>query len=315
MADITSKLPCEQSEFYAVGDVAWGSCRQQLDLFAGFSPRYTDGFIDTRLAALAAAEAIPGAQARAAAAEIVLTEVAEKAVLCLNEWQKLKRYITKSVPKAALKASLEAAGSLIYEKAGDKNWDKVRALNTAGNTYLVEHEAALLADDNMPTDFMGNYETLKNDFALLYTSVLDARETAKQGTQAKVIANNEAFESLMDMMLDGQQIFKNDPAAADQFIFTEVLKEVSSAGQAGVKGLISEEDSGEVIAGATVRILDTEKVGESGPDGNYIIKPVPNGVYSIEVTADGYAPQLIEGYRINLGAVGTLDIFMVRSEG
>ena len=86
----------------------------------------------------------------------MLTQVAEKAEKCRNEWQKLKRYITKSVPKAALKASLEAAGSLIYEKAGEKNWDKVRALNTAGYTYVVDNEAALLTNDNMAPGFMAD---------------------------------------------------------------------------------------------------------------------------------------------------------------
>ena len=310
MEPITSKLNCEQSEFYAVGDVAWGSCRQQLPAFYSFSPRYTDGFVDTALAELAAAESIPGAQARAARAEIVLTQVAEKAEKCRNEWQKLKRYITKSVPKAALKASLEAAGSLIYEKAGEKNWDKVRALNTAGYTYVVDNEAALLTNDNMAPGFMADYQLLKNEFAVLYTEVLDARETAKQGTQQKVIANNNAFEALMDMMLDGQQIFKDDPAAANQFIFTEVLKEVSSAGQAGVKGLVLQEN-GEVIAGAIISILDTDKEGTSDESGNYEIKPVPNGTYSIRVTAEGYEPQLIEAYKIKLGTVSTLDVVMM----
>ncbi len=305
-----TRYNCEQSELYAVADVAWGSCLQEIVRFATFSERYTEAYVTMAKTGVAAAEAIPSAQARGAVSEILRTQLVILAEQCRDKWQLLKRYITKSVPKEALKASLEAAGSADYEKAIGENWDKVRALNTAGLGYAGEHLAALQANQNMPTAFGTEYNTLKADFAALYTQFLDARETAKQGTASKIDANNMVYDSLMDMMLDGQQLFKNEPATAEQFVFAEVLKSVSSAGPAGIKGTIAGDD-GTVITEALIDILDTDKSGSPDADGKYEIKPVPNGTYAIQVTAPGYEMQLIEGYKISLGTVSTLDIVMV----
>ena len=57
--------------------------------------------------------------------------------------------------------------------------------------------------------------------------------------------------------------------------------------------------------------ISGDKVGETDAEGVYEIKPIPNGTYAIEVSADVYETKLIESYKIKLGTVSTLDITLV----
>ena len=78
---------------------------------------------------------------------------------------------------------------------------------------------------------------------------------------------------------------------------------------ATVRGLVADPDNA-VIPGATVTL--TPQSGKaltavSGSDGNYVIRGVPAGNYSITVTMDGFASFVKEGVRITAGQALTVD--------
>jgi hypothetical protein len=234
--------------------------------------------------------------------------MSETATECLSNWQKLKRYISKAYPENQQKPKLEEAGSLDYLKASQKNWEKVRSLNQAALNFLNNNQATLQANNNMPPTFIADYITPKETFQTQHQSFLDAEETARQGTQDKITANNLVHKNLMDMLLDGQEIFKTNDAVKRQFIFTELLFLVSGAGTAGVRGTIANSNNGELIVNASVIANPGGKTAITNEDGRYLISPLAAGEFTIEIIADGYETQTIENHIVIKGTISTLNI-------
>ncbi len=84
---------------------------------------------------------------------------------------------------------------------------------------------------------------------------------------------------------------------------------LAQAAGATVRGLVADPDNA-VIPGATVTM--TPQSGKplsavSGADGNYVVRNVPAGNYSVTVTMDGFASFVKEGVRVTAGQALTLD--------
>lgn len=156
---------CTQPELYAVGRTGWASYSANLLTFEAYRGYYDAAYATAALAAIDAAELLPDAQARYANTEVYRTELVVLADECLALWQTLKRYILTSFPEAAQKARLEEAGSLRYEKARGYNWEELRMMNVSASSFLVTHNAALTAGNNMPLAFLPSYNTAAASFA------------------------------------------------------------------------------------------------------------------------------------------------------
>ncbi len=303
--------PCAQSELYPACNLGWTSCEQHVADFAAFSPRYDAALIALMRTAISAAEDLPDDQARNANTEILRLQLAAKSKLCTDKWQRIKRYTAKAFSEAEQKPKLEEAGSKNYTAASNNNWDKVRALNNSGLAYLTNNQVALELDNNMPTTFIADYTTEKDAFEALHQDFLDSEETSKQGTQGKVEANNRIYNDLIEMCLDGQEIFKGNEAVKAQFVFKDILRLVSGAKAAGIKGLITSASDGVGVPDAQIQLISGIKIAKSDASGRYELKPIASGTYSIEVSAAGYVTQLIEDVVIRVGQVSTLDIILV----
>lgn len=88
-----------------------------------------------------------------------------------------------------------------------------------------------------------------------------------------------------------------------------------SFGQNGVlKGKVLDDKSGASIAGATVIILQLNKVEFSDQNGDFIFRDVPAGVYELEIAADGYATKQITEQNVIADEVAELIISLLGSE-
>lgn len=309
----TPKYNCTQQELYTIAKVAWQSNLQHLVDFNDFKTKYDNAYATARLAEVNAAESIPDEQARNAASEINRIILEEAAVACLNAWQKLKRYTADAFPVAYQKVKLEESGSDYYLKASQSNWESVQGLMSSGENYLIKNQTALVANNNMPAAFSATFTALKTDFNTKLTTFLDSEEIAKQGTQAKVSANNNIYSFLIDMMLDGQEIFKTDEAIRSQFIFSDVLYLVSGAGSAGFKGIVTSTDGITPVKGAIISIIGKTNTATSDTDGKYNYSPIASGTYNLTITATGYADLLVTDHKVLVGTISTLNIKLTPS--
>ena len=160
-------------------------------------------------------------QARTEASESLRVALVNEAETALAFWQRLKRYVIEAYPADLQTIKLEAAGAPYYAKAGHQNWDFLMALLQAGLNFIETHEAELMANENMPAHFLPRFKDLKLNCVSLHQRFLNSSETANIQTQEKIMANNEVYNNLINMFLDGQEIFKKNGAQPDYSSYLE----------------------------------------------------------------------------------------------
>lgn len=226
---IKPNYSCTQAELYAVGAIAWESCREHLfpaggevKSFNAFKASYTDAYVNGKLAALIAAEDLPDEDTRSDEHETQKILLGKKALDCTTKWKGLKRYIEGAFAKDLWDTKQEAAGANFYEKATHDNWEMVEQLMNDGKNFMAANLATLTAG-GMPAGFPGEFNTLKVQFDVLFLAFKDKQQDAEEKAQAKIVANNAVYADLIAMMKDGQFIFITNPALHERFVFQQVL--------------------------------------------------------------------------------------------
>ena len=98
-------------------------------------------------------------------------------------------------------------------------------------------------------------------------------------------------------------------AMAPPHVLAQAPAGATVATGATVRGLVADPDNA-VIPGATVTLSPQSGkalTAVSGSDGNYVVRNVPAGNYSITVTMDGFASFVKQGVRITAGQALTVD--------
>ena len=121
-------------------------------------------------------------------------------------------------------------------------------------------------------------------------------------TEQCIKALNDIYQRFMAMMLDGQEIFRNDEVVRKQFVFTDVLSRVSGPSQAGLRGVIKDGNTNQPIADARIALFKTDYFAISGYEGNYLLH-CPSGDYEIEVTATGYRSSGLKPVTVTIGTI------------
>lgn len=307
----TQNYNCTEQELYTICETAWNSCRQHLPGFTAFKPKYTDPFIDSRLDDIKTARELPDEQQRNEAYETANIQLRKDGRKACDLWQYLKRYIADAYPSDLHKPKWEAAGYNYYVKASNNNWDSVKGLMTSGLTFINSNMADLTANDNMPLSFKSDFEGAKNDFEKTHQKFIQAEEDSHTGQDKKMTANNALHTDLMSMLLDGQEIYKNEEPIYKQFVFTELLYLASGAGTAGFKGQVTAVGSQLGLQEVTVTIKDNSKTAVTDAEGKYEIHQLASGKYTITFAKEGYEPKIIVDFTVKVGTVSNLNIELI----
>jgi Carboxypeptidase regulatory-like domain len=97
------------------------------------------------------------------------------------------------------------------------------------------------------------------------------------------------YESVMEMLKDGQQIFKDDEAIKRKFTFSYLTSIFQGEGSASLKGYVT-NNVGQPIPGATIISADQKYSATTGSNGYYKISRVAEGTYTFIITCPGYSP-------------------------
>jgi hypothetical protein len=204
-------------------------------------------------------------------------------------WQLLKLYITKAFAADMVQAKLEAAGASFYPKTSVDNWSAVRSLIDTANSFIMANLNDLLANNNMPADFKTKFQTDGDDCIGLSVTFAQVNIEKQMATNVKVEANNGIYASVMEMLKDGQQIFKDNAATRKQFVFSYLVSMYRGEGSASLKGYIV-NDLGLPIEGVTVMSADQKYAAATDEKGYYRITRIAEGTYAFNITCPGYVP-------------------------
>ena len=75
-----------------------------------------------------------------------------------------------------------------------------------------------------------------------------------------------------------------------------------------VTGAIHDAKTGEELLGANVLLVGTSLGASADLDGNYTIRGVPPGTYSLRVSYVGYAPKVVDGVALKAGETTVLNV-------
>lgn len=281
-----------QKDVYSVILTAWGNYAEHQAEFENFKGFYKPDYGIDAIAELNAAKALPDNEARSSEAETLRVAVKEKGLVCLNNFQRLKRYIVTAFPnKEVQKPQNEAAGDNYYEDAANEDWESMEMMNQSAKNYIAANQTVLTDGNNMPATFEANYTSASDEFSALYASFKLAEQTSVS-TAEKIQATNACYSKCIEMMKDGQVIFANEPDVKWKFIFQNLVDMINPA-RAGIKGIVKDNVSFEPLANASI---GAQKAGEpvllinADIDGKYNLQ-LATGLYTVTANATGYAPK------------------------
>jgi hypothetical protein len=270
---------CPQKDLYTIVKLGWKSYDDFLGDFTAFKTTYDAQLAIDQRTALVAARLLPNETTREDIHKSLRIELLPLGSECLEKWSDMSSYIRDAFPVDQYESKRLAAGREYFNSALGEDWESLSEMMSLGIAFATEHNALLLNPGGMPTTFVQEMTDAAAAFDLKLVDFLNAEQTAKALTDAKINANNALYRALIKMFKDGKRVFRKLPAVRDQFVF-EVVRDlvgrtVSPEGKISVSGNVSLSGSGQPAVGATVL------GGESGEGqvrtttdalGNYVLE-------------------------------------------
>jgi hypothetical protein len=278
-----------QEILYTICVAAWNTCKQYLPQFTALKAFYTEAFVTSAQQAVQDAKQLPSTTQTIAFCKMSRINLSASTRQVLSNWQVLKGYITKAFDENIAKTMLQAAGGAFYPKASVDNWSAVRNLIDEANIFITNHLGELTANDNMPADFQASFKAAGDECIALSTVYAEASREKQRATSMKINANNAIYASLVEMLKDGQLVFKADAAMKKQFTFSFLVSIYKKDGSASLKGYIVDELS-RPIEGVAILSEDEKYGAVTDSKGYYKITRIEAGTYTFNITCEGYVP-------------------------
>ena len=279
-----------QEILYTVCQAAWNLCSQNLQRFTNLKAFYTEAFVTNALQAVQDAKNLPDVIQTTAVRKEARINLSLATKTVMANWQVLKVYITKAFDAAMVKAKLDAAGASYYNKASIDNWSAVRSLIDTANVFITNNLAELKANENMPESFQASFKADGDNCIELSAQFASVNIQKQNATGVKLDANNSIHQSVMEMLKDGQQIFKDDPLMKRKFTLIYLVKMHRGERPASLRGVIVNMQK-LPLKDAVIESLDFKYRGITDAKGHYRIARIAAGTYTFRISAPGYEPQ------------------------
>jgi hypothetical protein len=137
----------------------------------------------------------------------------------------LDSLIEQSFPETLWITKRKEAGSKFWGKAA-RDAGACSSAFAAGKLFITNNNAALLAG-GMLTTFQATFTTLSGSYTTSNTAYKNASVEAQLQTDAKIIACNDLYARYMVMAKVAKNIFRNDKAMKDGFVYGAIKKTIN----------------------------------------------------------------------------------------
>ena len=279
---------CTQVALYAVILMATGNVRKYLNRFAAFKAFYTSEYLDNIDKQVSEAEKMLNEEQRNAITSADRDEAIVSAKKALKTWRTLRQYINTAYKGNGLKARLNEAGKANYAGAKQLNWAAVKAILKMGGDFVAANLTALIANNNMPKEFVVTYNDAANACLTLIKDFHDASLDKGSQTIHKNEADNGLYETITGILQDGQHLFEDQKAIHRLFVFNTLLKTVKTKLPAHFTGYVSGLNT-RPTEGATISINDGQYMAVTDVRGRFAINRLEAATYPLEVTCPGFS--------------------------
>lgn len=295
------KFRCAQEAAIAAMQQLWENCNTQVATFNAYKAFYTTGYCTTQKAAIEAAAALPDNDARRTIAESIRIDLVAQAKLCRNLWQDLKAYIRSAYPADQFDTKLTAAGWSYYPAASGDKWTSMQSLMNNGLNFMNINSTELMNNGNMPAAFTTAFANAQGYFNTLFAQFVTALQTAETQTDERMEALNTCYENTINMCLDGQNAFRDNPSLKNQFVFDSVCSMVDGTSPAKLDGYATYIINGQPVVGLTAEIESINKSVQTNELGFYDFGPLKGGnTYTVKYILDGEIKDT-ESVKVNVG--------------
>ncbi len=219
-----------QLELYSIASTIATNLEEHLPDFAAFKTKYNAAYITSFRNLINTAAQTPDYQQRNSVAESIRVELKQQAKEICNLWQRLKRYIIAAFDPQLHKPLLEAAGSLSYRKSTQLNWEFIPSLTTSAIHFMNHRTTDLIAGGtNMPPSFPATFAAASAAYDELYSRFIYHRQS-REGTEKKIIINNQLYAQCTAICRDGAVIYQNKRGLRVKFTFSRIRRLISSSG-------------------------------------------------------------------------------------
>jgi hypothetical protein len=292
MEELKPIYNCGQDELYAGVDLVIASYEEELASFTAFKPKYDAALAVSLKAELLAARNLPALEQRLAEQEVARVNLLSKLTTCLDNLNALRLYIRDAYSNTdEREIRWKEAGFDDYQAAANANWEKLSSIMSKALAFITLHEVVLLANDNMPPTFKASFTALEATVQPDILTMQNLRENNKQGTSAKITANNNLYLKITDLCEDGAYIFRKEAAKRSQFVWSSVMEIITLPGAASLKGEVRDSVTKVLIEGALVRMSQTglpEVSTLTDANGKYDFGNLAVGDYEGKVLKDLY---------------------------
>jgi len=184
-----------------------------------------------------------------------------------------------------------------YGDAANQSWSDVSEICEASVKFISDHLTELTADNNMPLSFQDLFESDFSAYSLKLELFGQRLEEAKNGTENKLIANNELYHILMNnLCLTGQYLFEDSPAKSSEYSYEAVSTMFDHGSPSAVAVRAMQDIDGVMVpmANVDVSIVGTDIHESTNAEGAAEITRLSNGALKVRLRADGFEERIID---------------------
>ncbi|MEP7169903.1 MAG: hypothetical protein ABI855_11085 [Bacteroidota bacterium] len=299
MTEVTKDYPGSQQVLYLATDTITANVRKRLANFFEFKELYTEAFLTSVEQKRINAALLPDEAMRAMGHDSVRDVLVIVAAVCLKRFRSLKRYIATAPAFSSNKESFwNACGWRDhYAAAANDSWQDVSALCEASIKFISDHLPELSAGHNMPAGFPQQFIDSFADYTTTFNLFEQRLEAARTGTEAKLIANNDLYHTVIDFFcLDGSHIFEDSFAISKEYSYEAVSEMLSPSGPSAIAVETVKDEGGVEVAmpSVDISIVGTSIHETTNGEGHAEINRIANGPVRMLAKADGFKDQIID---------------------
>ncbi|MCB9191087.1 MAG: carboxypeptidase regulatory-like domain-containing protein [Flavobacteriales bacterium] len=268
--------------------------------FAAFDADFTSPFENDWLSAIDAAEAILPDEVIKDQLQQLTADVEQAMEKCRTKFQVSKYFIDKAFGNSV--AIRNEFGYNDYDRNRQGQLTLLQFMQTffktatkyAAELAAVGFDAAAVAEIDLLAKTLNDANIAQEKF----------KGTRQLTTEERIQQHNKVWDITVRVSRAGKIIFMNDPAKYQLFL----LPASSESGEdISISGTVTAQGGG-VIEGATVSIASLSIDTETDSNGNYVFGNLNAGTYTLDVSADGYAPATVENVEVTSGQTTEVDV-------